>query len=253
MELLAIILATAGISFAGVFWIVSAWFDRRLSGGQAVLLLVGLLSLEFLTMGLAGPGVLLLGTAVFGAGALAWAIFRIRERRLADSFDEEDTARCRAALEFDPKNVAAHSLLGDIHRRRGELEQAIEEYRDALRLDPSLGPERFWVRRLQQDLERRGRRDMACPRCGALRPEKVDACPQCGRLYSSLETAGHALRTMSRGRRAALAALAALVPVGLTVLGARSPKALGIVLLASFCLGCIAAIILSMRARRRTG
>jgi Flp pilus assembly protein TadD len=48
----------------------------------------------------------------------------------------------RAALELDPKNVAAYTNLGNILARCGKLEAAIVCYRNALALDPHLAEAR---------------------------------------------------------------------------------------------------------------
>jgi len=50
---------------------------------------------------------------------------------------EEAEKRCVEVLRADPNNVHAHSLLGDIYRDQGRLEDAREWYQMALDLNPS--------------------------------------------------------------------------------------------------------------------
>jgi len=58
-------------------------------------------------------------------------LYRIRSR-----WTEAETC-CIEVLREDPNNVHAHSLLGDIFRDQGRLEDAAQWYRMALDLDPS--------------------------------------------------------------------------------------------------------------------
>ena len=79
----------AFIAFAGGMWILSGWFDRRLSGREAFLLGLGLLALMFYSISLAisgGPGILILFSVVFGTAlvlrSVAWYADRSTEKRL---------------------------------------------------------------------------------------------------------------------------------------------------------------------------
>jgi len=253
MTLIGAIIICAGVSFAGAFWIISCWFDRKLSGRESVLLLVGLLAVECLAMAMPGAGLLVLAAAVVGGAVLIRMLAGRAERRLASSFEQEDIAKYREAMELDPKNVAAHSLLADTYRRRGELELAIQEYQAALGLDPSLRQERYWVQQLEAQLDERARKGMRCPRCGAVRPPAAQVCPECDRWYSTAETSLHAVRTMSPGRKLAWAGLIAAGLVAVAAGAALAPRAAGFAALSLFLLVPIALIVASIRASRREG
>lgn len=59
----------------------------------------------------------------------------------------EAEMECKWVIEQDPFNADAHSILGDIYERKGELPSAIEEYKEAVRLAPN---ERFFRTRLEE-------------------------------------------------------------------------------------------------------
>jgi hypothetical protein len=253
VSLVGLIIICSVVAFAGAFWIISAWLDHKLRGAEAVLLLLGLLIVAFLAMAMQGAGIVLLIGAVFGVAAGLHALARRSDRHLVNSFDEEDIARYRAGLELDPKNVAAHSLLADTYRRMGRLEMAIDEYRAALELDPSLRAERYWVQRLEAELERRGHKEMACPRCGTPRPPGAQVCPECDRRYSTAETSLHAVRMMRPAQKLACAASGAVVLVGLAAVTALAPSLAAYSAIALSFLVPLGIILLSIRASRRTG
>lgn len=219
------------VSFVGAFLILSAWFDRKISGTEAGLLLVGLLSIQFVGIWLSiqgGLGLLVITAVVLGMPIVFYVLGKHADRRMVKSFDEEDIAGYQQAMQIDPKNVAAHSLLAEVYRRQGKLEAAIEEYRAALQLAPTLQAERYWVQRLEAQIEAQARAEMTCPRCNTPRPAQADTCPECGRLYSTVEKSAHAFRTMPVSRKAAWATLVAAVFAGLVALSAVAP---GILLL----------------------
>lgn len=66
---------------------------------------------------------------------------------LANKKYAEAERECRWVIENDPFNADAHSLLGDILERKGDLPSAIEEYKSAVRLAPN---ERFFRSRLDE-------------------------------------------------------------------------------------------------------
>jgi tetratricopeptide (TPR) repeat protein len=66
---------------------------------------------------------------------------------LANKRYDDAERECRLAIENDPFNADAHSLLGDIMERKGDVKSAIEEYREAIRLAPQ---ERFYRTRLDE-------------------------------------------------------------------------------------------------------
>ncbi len=200
----------AAIGFAGGYMILSALFARKISGREAFLLTVGLLVVLFFSVSMmlrGGPGILLLLVLVGGAALLLRALARAADRRIAKGLVEEEIAKYKEALEIDPDNAAAHSLLGDTYRQLGRIESAVEEYEAALGLDPSLRGERYWLERLRSELELRGQKELLCPRCRTPRPEGAGSCLECGRIYSAWEVWRHAFRTMEPTRQAIVAGI----------------------------------------------
>ena len=224
----------AAISFAGGYMILSALFARKITGREAFLLTSGLLVLSFVCVSMAlrgGPGIILLLLAVAGAALvfrlLAWAA----ERRITKGIVEEEIANYQHAMEVDPKNTAAHSLLADTYRELGQLESAIEEYQAALSLDSSLRQERYWLERLRREVEHGGQKELLCPRCSTPRPQGAGECQECGRIYSVWEVRRHAFEVMPPGRRAAVAGVAAgamSVLLAIIVLAPGTMKLMGI-------------------------
>ncbi len=182
------------LAFAGGYWIITSWIDRRLSALEAGGLLAALVVAMFVIIAYAvRQSLVVLVMLVLVAGALAvtlTAYSKAADRRLHRRFDEEDIAKYLEALDLDPKNVAAHSLLADVYRRQGRLEEALAEYEAAVRLSPDLPQERFWVDRLRAMIDRKqhgldlhGKPEVLetpCPACGALVGAKEANCPECG-------------------------------------------------------------------------
>jgi len=246
----------AFIAFAGGFWILSGWFDRRLSGRQAVLLGLGLFALMFYSVSLAlrgGPGILILFGIVFGTALLLRGLARHAERSIAKQLDEADIAKYREAIEQYPDNPHAHSLLADVYRRLGQHSLAAAEYEVALQIDSSLKDERYWLERMRSEIERLASGQMSCPRCGTVRQDGELECLECGRSYSSIETWRHAFQAMNPRRKAlclgvALGAAAALTAVLSLVQGAGKLVILAVLLAAP-----VVIIVISARMRQRTG
>jgi tetratricopeptide (TPR) repeat protein len=178
------------IASAGALGILSAWFDRRLLTWEALLLAAGLIVLMFHSVPLAmesGSGILILLVAVAGMALVLRGLSGRVEQRLGKGMDEEDVGRYRAVVEQHPENPHAHSLLADTYRRVGELELAAREYEEALRIDPSLKQERYWLQWLGVQSELRKGKNASCARCQAVRPARTPTCPTCGHSESALE------------------------------------------------------------------
>ncbi len=217
------------LSFAGVHWIMASWFARRIRGWEALSLLGVMLGVLYFSVSLVfngNPLGMFIPPAALLAGLLARVILELLDRRRYEQFDEEDLHRYRDAIAQDPKNVAAHSLLADLLRRMGRLEEAIAEYQAALDLDGSLKEEKYWLEHCRKELERRAPgAEMTCPRCGAVRRRGEPECYECGRAYSTWETWKFAFLTMAPFQQAlcsvilvtamvVLLAFAALIPGG---------------------------------------
>ncbi len=185
----------AFLAFGAGYWIITSWIDKRLSAVEAGGLLAALLVVMSLLVMYAVQSSLVM---VFIVIALSVAlVLALRgyaasaDRRLNRRFDEEDIAKYLAALELDPNNVAAHSLLADVYRRQNRWEEALAEYEAAVKLSPELQKERYWIDRLKAMADRKSQglaiyekvkvREFVCPDCGAIiGPDEAD-CPECGK------------------------------------------------------------------------
>jgi len=215
------------LSFGGVHWVLSSWFARRIHGWEAFLLLAAIVGAMYFAIVLVmsgNPMGMAIPLVALGAGLVGRALFEWSDRRQRDSFDDEDIARYQAAIQMDPKNVAAHSLLADTWRRMGRLEEAIKEYQGALDLDASLKEEKYWLEQCRLQLERRGRpAEVTCPRCGIPRTAGETVCPQCGRCHSMWETWAHAFRGMAPAHRAVWSVVGAAAVTLVLAIGALVP------------------------------
>jgi len=248
------IILCALVSSAGAFLIISNWFDRKISGNEAILLFVGLLTMQSVGIWLSarsGLGLLLLAALVLGVPLALHGLGRRAERGLEKSLWEEDIAKFRSAIEIDPRNVAAHSLLADTYRRQGRLELAIGEYRAALQLDPTLRSERYWVQRLEAAIESLDRKEMACPRCHTPRPQGARVCPECRRPYSTIETCAHALKVMSSAQKAAWSGIVAIAFAAVGAAVALAPRVMAFLIGAAIVVAPL--ILIAANARMEAG
>lgn len=61
-------------------------------------------------------------------------------------------ADCRRALRLSPESAEVRAFMGFVHERDGRYKAAVEEYREALRVDPALPDAREGLARLNADL-----------------------------------------------------------------------------------------------------
>jgi len=190
----AIVLKVAIVSFlagGGAYWIFCAWMNRALSGLEAGLLTVGLIVGTFfavsyaLNTGFAAVFALLL---LLAAGIVGLSYYsKVADRKLSEHFDKEDIAKYLEAIDLDPANAGAHSLLADLYRRQGKRELALREYQEAVRIAPNLQEERYWIARLKDELAGivhgtipGEEMDTPCPVCRAIVPASAERCQECG-------------------------------------------------------------------------
>lgn len=189
-----LVLKVAIVSFlagGGAYWIFTAWMNRVLSAVEAGSLMVGLIVATFFLVSYALSAsfgaifslLLIVAAAVFAF----WQYSQVADRKLNERFDAEDIAKYLEAIELDPTNAAAHSLLADTYRRQGKDELALHEYEEAVRLAPDLQEERYWIARLKDKLARTERAsnpgeemDTPCPVCRAIVPGYAERCQECG-------------------------------------------------------------------------
>jgi len=242
----------AAIAFAGGFWILSLWFDRRITGREGLLLLIGLVSLMFFAISQVfkgGPGVLFLFAGVFGAALLIRVLARRAERRLKAQFATDDIAKYREAIENHPDNPHAHSLLADVYRRLGRWKLAAEEYESAIELDSNLKQERYWLEKMRTEIERATEKKMRCPRCLTLRRDRERECLECGRLYSTIEIWRHALHIMEPSKKALVLGVAFGASAAAVAMLAMAPGTLKLASIGVFVLAPIVMLIISARMK----
>jgi tetratricopeptide (TPR) repeat protein len=183
--------AVCALIFGGAAWmIMSGLLNRTLTAGEAALIFCGLTVVMFLSMSYAVSRgfAALFALLLLGAGGYVGMIYYAKhaDRKLNRKFDNEDIAQYLEAIELDPTNVAAHSLLADLYRRQGSDAEALKEYEIAVKLSPGLQEERYWVQRLRTRMERgeyapdgSEAMDTPCPQCGAIVPGSRERCQDC--------------------------------------------------------------------------
>jgi hypothetical protein len=88
---------------------------------------------------------------------------------------EEAARQCAEALQREPANASAHSLLGDIYENRGRLEDAIHWYQLALDLNPASVADQAKLARAREVLEARRKAALSPTKAGASRGATRDA------------------------------------------------------------------------------
>ena len=136
----------------GVGWrLAFAWLHGIISGSEALVLIISLLlgeaaavrwlpdfnGIHFLLL-LALPGAGWLGVQLI-AGVLRRDSYR--------SHLDADVRRFRAALRRDPRNAAAHELLGDTYLKLRQSRRAMAEYRVAVALNPGSYQSQYKLKR----------------------------------------------------------------------------------------------------------
>jgi len=149
---------------------------------------------------------------------------RIADRRLAAQLLREDIAECHRLLRFDPKNAAAHSRLGDVYARQGDLDAAVAEYQVAAELSPK---DKIVQQALQRAIERKRRREVPsrfCPRCRTENPRGAIHCRECGTALNAWAELRHGLRQISPTQGLVWAAVVAGACLLLAAAGVILPR-----------------------------
>jgi len=168
---------------------------------------------------------------------------------------EEDIEKYKRTLEFDPNNSAAHRLLAEIYYKQDRYDEAIDEYKAAIKLNPhdvqALRRKLNYVLELRE--EKRGAkapvptapptngtqafpRNVAitmCPACRRDTPSEGKTCVHCG-AHINLNFGEWLLRPENHRdiiRQTAIAMLVAMIL--LTVFTALPLEVKGVVIIAS--------------------
>jgi tetratricopeptide (TPR) repeat protein len=120
--------------------VVFAWLGGAISGAEAFVLCLGIVLGEFAAANwlseFEGMQLGLLLALPLAVWAGVEILVRVTARESRRSFLAADMRRYRAAVGRDPRNVAAHELLGDAYLKAGQLGRGLDEYRAALALSP---------------------------------------------------------------------------------------------------------------------
>lgn len=213
------ILMAGVVAFGGaglLLAVVGLWLDRRVEAWEAAVLgVVVLAAMAFAITTTSAPvflGVMFLFVAV---PVCLGRLGRLAERQSTERLLGQDETRAHELVAADPQNAAAYSLLGDVYRRRGELDKAVEHYARAVELSPDSTEERFKLEKTSKELSLQERGAQLCPMCREEIDRRQRRCPHCNYTLSLAE--GLREWTQARGPRKALTA-SLLVVVPLTVL-----------------------------------
>lgn len=150
------------------------------------------------------------------AGAVAiWALHRISEQRIRRYLDEQEIERYKATISRDPKNAAAHSMLGDVYLRLKRYDEAIKEFEEVLRLDPTSQSDKYKLRLAAEKKREAELNGVACPRCHAINPRLSAQCLKCSYELNrpiAVDFVAWIIQPQSL-KRIALVGLVALVPL----------------------------------------
>lgn len=210
---LAISLVLGGVAYR----IISAAFEKELQPWEAVLLLAVDLLLLGVAVKLTGTAWLFLFLLLVGATLAVVeylpVIFSQKHRR---ELWESDILRFQKGIDFDPKNVAAYSYLGDTYMKLGRFSEAVESYRKAVDLEPNSIEEKKKLEKALAEHVWSSTKEMLCPRCQLPRARGVNVCSGCGREFSFDETLSYNLRRTPQ-RQLLQLVLAGFAGIGIAV------------------------------------
>lgn len=188
---LAISLVFGGVAYR----ILTAAFEKELELWEAVLLLcIDVILLSFAIKFSSSIWLFFILAGVGGVMLAAHFLPEVFSRKYRRQMWEQDIIRFQKGIDFDSKNVAAYSYLGDTYIKLGRLDEAIESYRKALDIDPKLIEERKKLEKALAEKALYSTTEMICPRCQLSRPPKIKVCPSCGRTFTFDETISYNLR-----------------------------------------------------------
>lgn len=173
------------------------------------------------------------------------ALNTLAENRLRRKMLHEDIGKCQRVLRFDPKNVYAHSRLGDIYLSLRQYDEAIRYYHEATRLAPKDQKEK---RKLQLAIERKRRAEVESVFCRRCRTENARDAAYCRECSFPLSGKREILDALRSGMGTDILKWTAVGSGALLVVGAivrQSP--LPIVVGAGLVLACVALLYLYLQ------
>lgn len=184
---LLVVLVVIGIAVPFLL-ILNAWMvEQTLNPGLALSALAALLILPFAIWQTQGTIWMFLCIAVVTGGCAALPFLHTQvDKRARSHMRDEDIAKYRRAIQFDPKNAAAHGFLADAYMESGLYDEAIAEYETAIELDPHSSHKERWKLRkaieAKQGLTRP--RIIVCDECQGETPVGNKVCAHCGAMLS---------------------------------------------------------------------
>ena len=160
--------------------LVSLYLDRQIGGFELALSLALLCSFAIGIFALwYSPLKWLLAFMLAIVCVLVLLLGRQGQRKAAERLRDGDYQKCYRLLESDPRNVAAHSRLGDLFFEQGLLDEAITCYQNAVGLAPMDAQERTKLQRAIQAKQRLATEGTDCPRCGSRNVPGTVVCTRC--------------------------------------------------------------------------
>lgn len=141
---LAVLLLFLGIVASAI---VGRLVEGELSATEGVIvILLPIVSLVLALIWWKNSLIVLLSCSLCLGVVMLWVLHHISEQRIRRWLDEQEIERYKATIKSDPKNAAAHSMLGDVYLRLKRYDEAIKEFEEALKLDPLSQSDRYKLR-----------------------------------------------------------------------------------------------------------
>ncbi len=162
--------------------------DGTLDWGIGIALFLGVMCGAGMILSSGGAGIAVLaGVVLMLACGAAPFITKLADRQTSHKLRDEDIERFESAIQFDPTNAGAHAGLAEKWAELGQLENAVDEYRIAIRLMPDGPATKRWKSQLRTVLDKQegiDRYDFAvCRKCDKQIPKNTKTCPHCGEVH----------------------------------------------------------------------
>ncbi|MFA4043946.1 MAG: hypothetical protein HZRFUVUK_000728 [Candidatus Fervidibacterota bacterium] len=174
---LAVLLLFLGIVASAI---VGRLVEGELSATEGVIvILLPIVSLVLALIWWKNSLIVLLSCSLCLGVVMLWVLHHISEQRIRRWLDEQEIERYKATIKSDPKNAAAHSMLGDVYFRLKRYDEAIKEFEEALKLDPLSQSDRYKLRLAKEKKLEAELKGVACPRCHNINPRIAARCQKC--------------------------------------------------------------------------